>query len=293
MNAYKSKNKLFIIITLALILIGMTVFGIFGFNQTVDYSNGYEVRVSVDQGFEGATDILAKETNEYFAQNGIKSKNYAFQEADEGSLLIYKFSDKVPASIDGLESYLDAKLADADFTSVSADVEVNQVIGNKKFDAGMLTIALCLGVLGIFIFALIMEKVAVAVATIGSAVVSFLLFLSLIAILRIPAYPFVGVGLALSVAISSLMSITSARVMRLTYKSKDKPNAKQIADSVMDKEGKKYLFILIAFLVAGVAISALFVPYMMIVGAQLVILGLVSVVSAYFVTPLIWSAIKG
>lgn len=293
MNACKLKNKLFIVITLVLILAGMTVFGIFGFNQTVDYSNSYEVRVSVDQGFDGATDLLIKETNYFFAENGIKSQAYAFQKAEDGSLLIYKFNKQVPTSFNDLQKYLNDKLSAAEFTSATAKVEVNQVIGNKKFDAGVLSLALGISALVIFVYALIMEKLAASVATLGSSVVSFLLFLSLTAILRIPAYPFVSVGLALSVAIPALLSIASARKMRLVYKSKDKPNSKEIAQAVINNEGKKYLFTLIALLVGAVAISALFVPYMMFVGAQIAVVGISSVVSAYFVTPLIWSGIKG
>lgn len=293
MNALKLKNKLFVVITLALVVVGMAIFGIFGFNQTVDYKDCYEVRVSVSQGFDGATELLASETNFYFAQNGIKSKNYAFQKAEDGSLLIYKFNKQVPTSVDGLQDYLNDKFADAEFTSVSAKVEVNEVIGNKKFDAGKLLLALGISIVLIFVYALIMEKLAVAVATICSAVVSFLLFLSMVALLRVPAYPFVSAGLALSVAIPSLMALASARKMRLVFKSKDKPNAKEIAEGVMKKECVKYLFVLVAFLVVAAAVSALFVPYMMIMGAQIALVGLVSVASAYFVAPLIWSAIKG
>ena len=114
----------------------------------------------------------------------------------------------------------------------------------------------------------------------------------MVALLRVPAYPFVSAGLALSVAIPSLMALGSARKMRLVFKSKDKPNAKEIAEGVMKKECAKYLFVLVAFLVVAAAVSALFVPYMMIMGAQIALVGLVSVASAYFVAPLIWSAIK-
>ena len=40
------KIKIFFVVALALIVVGFTMFGIFGFNQTVDYKPSYEVQAS-------------------------------------------------------------------------------------------------------------------------------------------------------------------------------------------------------------------------------------------------------
>lgn len=288
----KLKSKLFIIITLSILVVGMTLLGVFGFNQTVDYKDSYEVRVSIDQSVEKAKDILLEETNAYFAENGIKSKSYAFQKLDDGKVLVYKFNKEVPAAVDGVAAHVDAKLT-AESLNAKTTVDVSKIIGNKKSSVGALLLGIGVATVLTFIFALIMEKLAASVAVAFSSALSFITFIALMSITRLPAYPFVGFSVAISVALAGVLSISTANRLRNEYKTAEKPDAKQIALSVMQLEKKKYLFTLVAVLIVAVALSASFVPYMMIVGGQVALAGLCAVIVSYFGTSLIWSAIKG
>ena len=61
----------------------------------------------------------------------------------------------------------------------------------------------------------------------------------------------------------------------------------------MKYEGKKYLFTVVAILIAAVALVAFIVPYLIIAAGQMAIAGLCACFAAYFGAPLVWAAIKG
>ena len=293
MNLLNKKNKLFIIITLAILVVGMTLLGIFGFNQTVDYKDSYELRVSIEQNAGNAKTILLNSTENYFEKNNIKPAKYAFQSLDEGKTLIYKFAKDANIDTAKLVDEINAKLTEGGLTGVNAVVEYSTVEGNNKFDAGWLILALSIGVVATFVYALILEKLSGATATVASAVLSPLAFVALMAITRLPAYPLLGATIALSMIAASVLSVATSARFREEFKiAEGKPSAFEIAQKVMKEEVKKYYFTAIAFAVLAVAISVFFVPYMMIAGAQVLLAGLCALASSYFVTPIVWSLIK-
>lgn len=294
MNGLIKKFKWFIVATLAILVVGMTLFGIFGFNNTVDYKKSYEVQVSIDQNVDDAVKILKETTDKFFETNGISDEGYAFQTQDNGTTLIYKFSslsDAQLAKINGLESVLNAALAS---TSAEATVEPNVVFGSNDLQSGWVILALGIAMVAIFIYLLIMEKLASAVAVICSSALSMLLFVALMAITRIPAIPFVEALACLAGIIGAVLAVTTVGRYREEIKNTTgKFSAASVADAVAKKDKKKYLLALIAILVAAVAVAAFFVPYIMIMGAQIAIAGLVATFSAYFMTPFMWVLIKG
>ena len=52
------KYKIWVVLTIAVLLIVFTLFGIFGFNQTVDYKDSFEAVVSMDTQLEVAPEKL-------------------------------------------------------------------------------------------------------------------------------------------------------------------------------------------------------------------------------------------
>ena len=56
--SYNNKLKIWTVITLILIVAGMAIFGIFGFNQTVDYGNAYETDITVEQNVQKSGEIV-------------------------------------------------------------------------------------------------------------------------------------------------------------------------------------------------------------------------------------------
>lgn len=295
MNGLIKKFKWFIVATLAILVVGMTLFGIFGFNNTVDYKESYEVKVSIDQNVDDAVKILKETTDKFFETNGIDDKGYAFQTQGNGTTLIYKFSslsDAQLAKIDGLESVLNTALASTSAVATVDDPSI--VLGANDLQSGWVILALGIAMVAIFIYLLIMEKLASAVAVICSSALSTLLFVALMAITRVPAIPFVEVLACLAGIIGAVLAVTTVGRYREEIKNTTgKFSAASVADAVAKKDKKKYLLALIAILVAAVAVAAFFVPYIMIMGAQIAIAGLVATFSAYFMTPFMWVLIKG
>lgn len=281
------KSKLFIVISLVVLVVGMALLSV-GLNQTVDYKNSFEVRVSINQ--RTAIETIRTETEKFFDDNGINAKDYAYQELGEGKILIYKFSKEVPAKVNELQAYLQSNLEG----TLKATVEIDEVVTNQSEINGYIALALGIAVIAIFIYAVIMEKLAGSVATVCASLLSGLLFISLISITRIPAYPFVGVTTALAVALGAGMAVSTVNRLNEEYKnSANKKSTFEIAEKVEKAECLKYLFTAIILLVVSATISAFFVPYMMIIGGQIALAGICALAVSYLGAPLLWAVIKG
>lgn len=295
MNIIVSKMKWLIIAILVVLVAGMTMFGIMGFNNTVDYSDSYEVQVSVDQTISSAKETLKNTTEKYFSEKGISAVSYATQTGDEGATLIYKFNQDISAKVVDLESALNTALEANDATKgVTAKVAVAVLDGDNSMQVGWLLLALGIAVVVIFLYTLIMEKLASAVAVICSAILSFLVFVALTSITRIPAIPYVEVLTAFSAVLGAVLSVTTVgRYKEELKNATGKVNTGELAVKVANAECKKYLFTLISVFIAAVAVSAFFMPYMMFAGGQILIAGVSAVAVSYTITPVIWTAVKG
>ncbi len=292
MNCAMKKMKWFIISALIVLLVGMTLFGVFGMNNTVDYSSSFEVEVRVDQGFAEANDVLKTSSDKYFADNGVGVVSY--QIVDEGSAIIYKFNEDVTKKVEGLKSAVDTALDGNDKTKdVSATVKVNEVIGNKPLQVGNVLLACGIGLVIMFICALFVGKLASSLSVVCSYVGSALIFIALMGITRVPALPHVEYGVIFASVLAAVLSMITVVKYKQTIKnSATKVSALNVVEKVTASLSKVYLFTLISVLVASVALIALFMPYMMFAGLQLALAGISAVSVAYFITPLIWAGIK-
>ncbi len=281
------KSKLFIVISLVVLVVGMALLSV-GLNQTVDYKDSYEVRVSVNQ--RTGIETIRTETEKFFDDNGIKAKDFAYQELGDGKILVYKFNNEVPEKVNELQAHLQSKLTD----TLKATVEIDEVVTNQSEITGWVALALGIAVVGIFIYSIIMEKLAGSVATACASLLSGLLFISLMSITRIPAYPFIGVATAFAMALGAGMTVTTISRLNEEYKnSANKVSAFEIAEKVEKAECLKYLFTAIILLIVVATISAFFVPYLMIVGGQIALAGICALAVSHLGAPLLWAAIKG
>lgn len=293
MNRLAKKYKLFIVITLAVLVVGMAIFGFFGFNQAIDYSKGYEVRVSIDQNTTSARQILQSSTEQYFDLKGVNPVDYATQQLNDGKTIVYKFDKDIKLDKQDLKSHIQSNLNQNSLNNITANVEYDLVLGNGEIEIGWLLLGIGIGLVATFIYALIMEKLSGAVAMLCSSVVSALAFTSILSLVRLPSAPAFSASLVLAIALSAVLSLTTVAKLKESYKnSVNKPDVIELTEKVMKNEGRKYLFVAIAVGVCAVAISAFFMPYIMFAGGQILLAGLSATVVSYFVTPLLWSAIK-
>lgn len=292
-NGVMCKMKWFVVALLVVLVAGMTIFGIFGFNNTVDYSDSYEINVSIDINIDKAKSTLKNTTEDYFEQKDIKFVSYQMQ--DDGMSIIYKLTTDETSKIADLESVINTTLdADEDTKGIIAKVSSKANFKVDYMQTGKLLIVFGISIVAIFIYLLIMNKLASALAVVCSSIVSVIAFIALIALTRIPAYPFIDI---MAVAVGALTAmLSSSTVAKYTQKIKnlvEKTEVKEIANVVGAEMLKKYFVIFVCILIAGVALLAFIRQYLIIIGLQIIIAGLVATLIAYFVTPLIWTAIKG
>ena len=292
-NGIMNKIKWFIISALIVVVVGLTIAGIFGLNNPIDYKDGYEVSVSIEFDNEQSKSILKNQTEQYFEDKGLEVVSY--QVIDGGLTIIYKFEKNPTSKIEGLKTAIETKLNSNPITQGNeVSVVSNAVYKGSYLQPLELLLSYGIGIVAIFILMLIMNKLASAVAVVASSFVSMLMFLAVMAITRIPAIPFVEISLMIAGALGAMLSASTVGRYREELKNNlsEKFSTKAIADGVAKTEFKKYLFILIGVLVSSVAVFAFFTPYLMILGGQIGFAGISACVSAYFVTPAIWSAIK-
>ena len=300
-NIFK-KSKVLIIVALIVIVAGLAMFGFLGFNQTVDHKTSFEVKVEIDQNVTAddettASALLENTVNEYFNNNNIKTAKYAFQKLDEGNVLIYKFSKDVELDVDALVNYVQPKITEkfgADVVEVSANY--SEVITNDGDYLGWVLLSIAIAVAVVFVYAVIMEKLAGSVAVISSAVLAGLISFALTALVRIPAFSMIGVTVAVATALGAALSISTVNNLKQELKvatANGKADLGDIVSDTMNGECKKYLFVIIASAVACVALSAFLAPYLMFVGLHALVVGLSATCGAYALTPVLWGAIKG
>ena len=292
-NGIMNKIKWFIVSALIIVVVGLTIAGIFGLNNPIDYNDGYEVSVSIEFDDDNSKAILKSETEKYFESNNVDVVSY--QVLDDGLTIIYKLKADPTEKVAGLKTAIETRLnANPSSQGNQATIVANAVYKGSYMQPLQMLLSYGVGIVAIFIFMLIMNKLASALAVVASSFASVVLFLAIMAITRIPAVPFVEISLMIAGVLSAMLSATTVGRYREELKGNlsEKFSTKAIADNVAKTEFKKYLFILIGVLVASVAVFAFFTSYLMILGGQIGFAGISACLSAYFITPAVWSAVK-
>ena len=290
-NGVMNKIKWFVVSLLVLLVAGMAVLGFAGFNNTLDYADSYEINISLEIVNNDAKDILKNTADAFLETKDVDVESY--QITKNG--IVYKMTTDPTAKVVDLKTAitnaLDANEATAD-NEVTVNVNKVYALGNYM-QAGKVLLAFGISIVAIFLYMLIMNKLASAVSVICSSLVSVLAFTALMAITRINALPFFEISAAFAGILGAILSVSTVGNYKQAIKnSLDKKTSKEIADEVATKEYKKYFIALIGVLVAGFAMFAFFTPYLMIIGGQVMVAGVAGVACAFFTTPMLWTAIK-
>ena len=291
-NGIMNKIKWFVVSILVLLVAGMVVLGFAGFNNTLDFADSYEVNITIEIVNDDSKEILKDTADKYLEQKGVEVSSY--QIARNG--IIYKMDNDPTAKVSDLQTVITTALDANEATSDNVvEVKVNKVYAlGEIMQPATILLAFGIAIVAIFLYMLIMNKLASAVAVICSSLVSILAFISLMAITRIQALPFIEVAAMFAGILGAILSVSTVGKYKYMLKNTtEKTSAKEIADKVAILEGKKYLITLIGVIIAGFAVFAFLKPYLMIIGGQIALAGVAAVFSAFFTTPLLWTAIKG
>ncbi len=302
------KFKLWITITLALIVAGMTILGIFGFNQTVDYSDSYELQVKVEKNLGDANVIMTEEVDKYFAEKGIKDAEYSRQSETDGEKLIYKFKSSEALfedanGLDTIKSELKAKIEQAfvdrgseQIKHAGLQVEVNAYSATHVINQNVWKFVLAIGiaVVVMLVYIMIMEKVAGSLTVFFNTIIASILTIALMALTRIPAYPYLYGAIAISALLSSVISMVI--VNRCKEIAKNVANEKMTAGEIVEKATSlstlRIIFMGGAILVASLLLIILGTGMLKLMGLQLLVAGASSIFTSYGFTEIFYGLLK-
>ena len=284
-------TKILIVAFLVLVVAGMAVLGFVGLNNTTDYSKGYEVQVSVDNIRDGEQAIAETSAKEYFKQVGLK--NYTVQSMDDGinAVIIFKFNEDVTFKVSGLEEFVQQSLG-ADAIAI-AEVDVVETLASNSPNIWSFVLGIAIAVVAIFVYTIIIEKLAGSVATLISSVGAGLLSVALIALTRVPANPLFLISIALSMLIASGIAITLVNRYRAEMKNEGsaKLSNAEIAQAVTKGEYKKFAILggaLVVFALMFAVLGLIGVAHMFNVCIHLLIVGVSAFIPSIVAAPVFW-----
>ena len=296
-----SKFKVWISIMVAVLVVGFTILGIFGFNQTVDYKPSYEVVVSIDtQLDEKITPAKLGETSRnYLFNKGFEAVDYATEIVD-GPVgkysIIYKFDKDINISVNEMKTYIQSKSVGAEAV---IEVEYNNDVQSLNFNKTVgIIIAGVLATLAIFVYLVFIEKIASAVSVVCAAALSSLMFVAILGGARIPAQPFGAYACIGSFALSMILGVGMVNRFKEEIRLNDVENNKtklsfvQIADKAARASLLRFAFVLAGIIVVSAVMIALGSAYVKFLGIQFIVAGLCAVFSSFVGIPLLWPVLK-
>ncbi len=283
------KIKIFLIAVLTILVVGMTMLGVLGFNQTIDNRASYRMEVSVDQITDKSVEILKTSSEKALADLGIA--DYKVLEKGEGSTIVYKFNydvtSKATAVKDAVQSALDA----GELVGFGAEVSVYENLGNFATQTGNVIIAISVAIVLILAYALVMNKLSAGVATLCSSTLSVLFFSALMAITRIPSQPYFAILACCAVVLSSVLSLVITTKYKALAKN-SKASAQEISQTAHDSLRAIYIIMLVCVALAGIIVSAIGGLSLIFLGLGIIVAGLAGVISAVYMTPFMYTIVK-
>lgn len=297
MKKNNTAKKLWIIITLLIVVAGMVMLGMFGLNQNPDYNSSYEICVGVDQNVNGSGEIVKNAAEKYFEEKNVKIASYATQTMDDGAMFVYKLCDKAEA-IDATELKTAVQNAlNANELTENLVAKTEGVNGVKvTYYKEVFGVALGLGIAALvsFVYLVLVEKPVAALSAVLGSLVSALLFISLISIARIPAYPTFAAGLAFSFVLALIFSTVIVNRFREVMKivGNEKMTVSEIASKGVKQSVARVSFAAVAVFVAAIPFAITMSWGLVSFALQILVADVAALLASLFWTSFFWSSIK-
>ncbi len=198
-------------ISSAIIIAGVVLFALFGFNMKADVPSGYSFEVKYDTVVtaEQMEDKLKGVCENAFAANGLSAESETVAEV-EGFNRVVKYVFDHSANKDALlkaETAVEEALAKDGFENAMTYVSVNTVESESFTEAQWRgAVALAVGVIVALIYVLIRFGAASALGGLIAAIHDAFFTLAVLAVCRIPVFAFMPVTLAALAAFLSLLA---------------------------------------------------------------------------------------
>ncbi len=289
---FANKIRIFLIVALVLLVAGMAMLGFLGFNRTIDDKSSYEMQVSVDQIAGESVGILESATESAISENGLDPVSYSVQKLNDGSVLVYKFKSEVSSDkVQAVKTAIQTKLNENDLSAVNADVKFYENFGNNDYIDAKVLIALGIAIAVIFVYSIIMNKLAGSVAVLCSFILSMLLYTALMAITRIPA-TYLSILIGATAVFNAALTLVITTQYKAARKIDDKLPAMELCENVHKSLLKVYIALAVAIALGAIIAGAVGAVASIFLGLNILVAGVASMASAIYMTPLMWSLFK-
>lgn len=297
-NGITNKIKVWFVLTIAILIAGILFFAFAGFNNSVDFKNSYEAVVSVDDYDIENAELAKTEVEKYFNIKGYKFIGDAEQviESSLGYEIIYKFDYDIKLDTEELEKVV-SKLYDDSYNMV-VEAEYRNVVINKDSQAGWIILSLAIATVVCFLYVLIFEKGIGALSMVLASIFGSLVYLAIVAIVRIPANAYLGVATCFAFALSAILSSGMINRFREEIrinqaKNNEKLSFGAIADKAAEASKVRYFFVFVALAIVSLVFIIAGTLTVKVLGLHILAVALGSIFTSFFGTPVIWSLFKG
>lgn len=291
MKTLMSKTKIVLIVLLAVLIAGVTLFGVMGLNKTQTFGESYEVQISTQIDFTDHADTIKETAEKVLKKHGVKTADYSLTQ-EYGSVSIFLFKNKLPEEvINELKTEVTAAITT---DKVPMDVEVTQYEANVVKDNSVrwqLIVGTLGAILAFGVYLMFRQRFAAAFSVMVATALEGGLFLALASVSRIPVNTsFYAVMLA-SVALTALLSaIYTGKAREYTKKRAEleKASAEEVSEKLEKTNELSIAVFSIAMLLFAVAFLAIGPALMRWTGLLLVVATISVDLAVLFVLPFFW-----
>lgn len=296
-----NKLKLWTVVSLAIIVVGFVIFGIFGFNNTADYSSAYEINVSIEENLNNSGEIAYNTATTYLREQGVKYNKTSVQKINEGEIIVFKVLDSSVISdkekITAIESGLKDKILSAfSEKSIDLDVEVKAFSTVHKLDEkiGYVCLAIGIAIVVVFLYVFFLEKLSASLTVLFNAIISFLLSFSILAITRIPVALYLIPTVITSALLSAILSLVIINRSNELIKNvaNNKMSYTEITANATKLSQLRFAFICGATLLLSVLLLIFGGTYYRILGVMFEIASISALFTSYGFTEIIFPFLK-
>lgn len=292
----KKSFKIALSLVLALVVLGMVFLAVFGVNKTIDYKDGYEVIVGVDQKVGNSETIVKNTAEKFFSEKNVKPVSYSIQKMGEGASFVFKFNGEL--SIDQAElctAVQNAIDADSSIENIQASATISKVYFGNQNQIGNIVFAILIVSILAFFYIFFTEKLATALTCLFNAFIASLMCVSLLSVVRIPTNALLGIfvmaSFALSFAISSGILYRCKEIVKL--QEGEKPSFGNVVEQSIKLSANKLIFVGLSSVVVGLVIAIVGYASLLFIGLQIIVAVISSIISSILFTPIIWPTLKG
>ena len=246
-----SKSKFVLIAMLVVIVVGATLFGIFGFNNSPAVGTGYQVSIKTEIDFPGNSDKIKEVADEVLSY-----ENY-YIALDYHSEQIFETKNKVSAeTIATLKAKLETAINANNANPIEITVTQSEISSHTEYGVLEASLTLVVVLAIVCLYLMLRQRLSSAFAVVLSAIAECVFFTFLVSATRVVVTPYLYAVITLSV-IASLFAFVfyTASARKLTKK---QAGVKQVSarEATIELENSNVLAMLI-MAIAIVVVGAL------------------------------------